>query len=77
MHSLNRGFLLYATLAFKLYHNHIYLYRNHPSPSTATRTPNKHIERTLLSSDYILMRMKFLKFDSVLPGFQTRARDGF
>ena len=37
---------------FKIYHNHIYLHRNHPSPSTATCTPNKHIERTLLSSDY-------------------------
>ena len=43
---------LYATLTFKICHNHIYLYRNHPSPSTATSTPNKKIERTLLSSDY-------------------------
>ena len=45
---------LYATLTFKICHNHIYLYRNHPSPSTATCRPKKHIERTLLSSDYSL-----------------------
>ena len=38
--------LLYATLTCKICHNHIYLYRNHPSPSTATCTPNKHIEHT-------------------------------
>ena len=43
---------LYATLTFKICHNHIYLYRNHPSRSTATCTPKKHIKRTLLSSDY-------------------------
>ena len=39
---------LYATLTFKICLNHIYLYRKHPSLSTATCTPNKHIERTLL-----------------------------
>ena len=33
---------MYATLKFKICHNHIYPYRNHPSPSTATCTPNKH-----------------------------------
>ena len=37
IHSVNRGFAVY---------------RNHPSTSTATFTPNKHIERTVLSSDY-------------------------
>ena len=44
--------MIYATLTFKTCHNHIYLYRNHPFPSTATCTPKKHIERTLLSSHY-------------------------
>ena len=32
---------LYATLTFKICHNHIHLYRNHPSPPTATCTPKK------------------------------------
>ena len=30
----------------------IFMYGNHPSPSTATCRPKKHNERTLLSSDY-------------------------
>ena len=53
MYSLNRGFAVRNPYVQNLIcHNHIYLYRNHPPPSTATSTPNKHIERTLLSSDY-------------------------
>ena len=32
---------LYATLTFKICHNHIYLYRNHPSAPTAIYAPNK------------------------------------
>ena len=46
---------LYATLTFKLCHNHIYLSQepsNLPAQLLPARTPNKHIERTLLSSDY-------------------------
>ena len=45
IHSLNRGFV-FATLTFKICHNHIYLYRSHPSASTATCTPSKHWYRT-------------------------------
>ena len=52
IHSLNRGFAVRNPNTFKICHNHIYRYRNHPFASTAICMPNKHIEHTLLSSDY-------------------------
>ena len=47
--------LLYATLTFKVCHNHIYLSQepsNLPPQLLPTCAPNKHIEHILLSSDY-------------------------
>ena len=41
IHSLNKGFAVRNPNTFKICHNHIYRYRNHPFASTAICMPNK------------------------------------
>ena len=50
LHSLNRGFAVRNPYVQKSYLSIARII--HPSPSTTTCTPNKHIERTLISVDY-------------------------